>query len=493
MAQFSLDESLLREALSAKMDEAPYLSVSIYPIGGFTVAELSRAIEGAVAVPQSSSSSASFNDYNWNDGGGALHKRLSTTNTCLEAKIMYGDNVLDIWASLAALFDLTGKVKNCAATIRDSMDGEILLVEAAEVIPDWMEPGNTTNRVWVRGGGIDILRKGDLSEPLSLDAAVGELGAGEAAAPRKVLEVLKAKVAEVSRTRNDQRSLLRLPRDVAGLIARDPGIVNKSIECFCAGLGEERSEGKGKWKGKSKKSKSMNRGPPVEVLVRFTRCLFAKLSFQRIPGQEELEVGEKLAAAIEFWAEENGVDIEDCEGRDFGVGQKEKGEVDGLGWMNLGGVEEFDELMKGTVSGGFDEVAEKMKGFVSGVSDYSGVEKEGDDKVEDKLEDEDVDIDPEKFLRILEGAVGGSGDKYFGNDGECEGEDEEDEGVGLEKPERTEIDDEVDAMKGDDASVDIDVDVVSNLIESVLGQEGSTGPAGNVLQQLGIKLDKLDV
>ena len=52
-----------------------------------------------------------------------------------------------------------------------------------------------------------------------------------------MLELLKSKVAEVSKVKNEHRSLLTLPRDIAGMVSRDEGVVNKSIEAFCGGWG----------------------------------------------------------------------------------------------------------------------------------------------------------------------------------------------------------------------------------------------------------------
>jgi len=510
MAQFG-DSSLLHEALNAKHDELPFLTLEIWPLSSnvrnVTVTELMKTLRGTGRKGRG--------DYFWNDGDGPLHERFVISRECLKANVGYGDNVQDIWACLAVLLEITGKVPECAATMRDSVDGEIMLVEAAEVIPDWLEPDNSMNRVWVKGGGIDILRGGDRSAPLSANAAVEELKGDKSAAPRRVTDALKAKAAEALKTKNEHRALLSLPRDIAGLVRKEPTIVNKAIECFYTGGRAVRDKVKAKKAAKVK----ADRGPDVDVIVRFTRCLFAKLSFQRteLEGEDDVDIGAKLASAVELWTEEEGVEVGVFDEGDFKVEEEEKGSLDSLGWLNVGGMKEFDNLMKQATSGGFDEVAEKMKGFVGGISEYDGVEGGGGvgvgvevgvegrgvsetlgGDVDSGSGEGDVDIDPEKFLKILEGAVGGSGDKYFGNDKGIDVEDkddddeeEDDEGGNVGEPERTEIDDEVDAIKGNDATVDVDVSVVSNLIESVLGEGGSTGPAGNVLKQLGVNVPNM--
>ena len=88
----------------------------------------------------------------------------------------------------------------------------------------------------------------------------------------------------------------------------------------------------------------------MEVVVKFTRCLFAKLNFQRIgtnADAEDVDMGEKLVKAIEFWAEENEVEIGSSEGVDFSVGKGDRSTVDNLDWLHLGGVEEVRRARRG--------------------------------------------------------------------------------------------------------------------------------------------------
>ena len=119
---------------------------------------------------------------------------------------------------------------------------------------------------------------------------------------------------------------------------------------------------------------------------------------------------------------------------------------------------------------------------------------------------ENVNIDPEKFLKILEmtmGEVGegreGDGDLagYFSEEEEGEEEDsddEEGEGEGEEtiRDVMNVMDEQVKGTrkKEEKEEVDIDVEVVSNLIESVMGEEGETGPASNILKSLGVDVSE---
>ena len=58
----------------------------------------------------------------------------------LHGRLHYGDNIEDEWFSIALIFRLTASL-DVVASLRD-VDGEILLIEAADKLPQWaQEPG----------------------------------------------------------------------------------------------------------------------------------------------------------------------------------------------------------------------------------------------------------------------------------------------------------------------------------------------------------------
>ncbi|GMH94773.1 hypothetical protein TL16_g12997 [Triparma laevis f. inornata] len=124
-----------------------------------------------------------------------------------------------------------------------------------------------------------------------------------------------------------------------------------------------------------------------------------------------------------------------------------------------------------------------MSRFVNSESDFEGVEVGGK---------EGVNIDADKFMRILENAMGevdedGGGDLegYFSDEDEGDSDDEEEESI---KTVMKQMDDQV--PRGEGENVDVDVDVVRNLIESVLGEEGEGGPASNLMKSLGVDFEE---
>ncbi len=91
--------------------------------------------------------------------------------------LRYGDNAEDEWVALSLLFDLTRSYPNIIARAWDC-DGEVnlaalcsttrltfsspgqtqvLLIEAAELLPPWLEPETSENRVFIADGRLHIV------------------------------------------------------------------------------------------------------------------------------------------------------------------------------------------------------------------------------------------------------------------------------------------------------------------------------------------------
>jgi len=66
--------------------------------------------------------------------------------TSLSGRTNYGDSIEDEWVIVYLLRELTKKHKDVWAQVVDS-DGQFLLVEAAGVLPAWLEPEIADNRV----------------------------------------------------------------------------------------------------------------------------------------------------------------------------------------------------------------------------------------------------------------------------------------------------------------------------------------------------------
>lgn len=64
------------------------------------------------------------------------------SNTC------FGDNIEDEWFIVHLLLEISKQFKDVIIQVMDN-DGDFLLIEAADFLESWVNPGNTTNRVSV--------------------------------------------------------------------------------------------------------------------------------------------------------------------------------------------------------------------------------------------------------------------------------------------------------------------------------------------------------
>eukprot|EP01035_Chromulina_nebulosa_P003867 gene3867-5289_t len=62
----------------------------------------------------------------------------------------------DEWTLVYILLNLSKKIKTTSISITDQ-DGQFLLIEAADHLPDWLGPESAGNRVWLRCGEVTIV------------------------------------------------------------------------------------------------------------------------------------------------------------------------------------------------------------------------------------------------------------------------------------------------------------------------------------------------
>ena len=78
-------------------------------------------------------------------------------NACLLRRLCMG-LTQDEWMCIALLFDITTKFPNTIVKLHDT-DGEVLLIEAANELPKWLEPETSDNRVYVAGGKLQVFSR----------------------------------------------------------------------------------------------------------------------------------------------------------------------------------------------------------------------------------------------------------------------------------------------------------------------------------------------
>jgi len=100
----------------------------------------------------------------------------------LWGRIEVGDAVHDEWLVVGLLLRLSAEHPDAAITVRNSAEGELLLVEASYCLPHWVSPDNSANRVFLRRGAMHLLsqpkpKSGAEEGGLSVDTALRVLRA----------------------------------------------------------------------------------------------------------------------------------------------------------------------------------------------------------------------------------------------------------------------------------------------------------------------------
>lgn len=93
--------------------------------------------------------------YIWNCD--RFNLKVSRDQTHLVGQVTFGQNVEDEWFVVGILARISEHIKEVAIRVADN-DGEILLIEAADVLPTWaQEPDEVENRVYLYQGHVHII------------------------------------------------------------------------------------------------------------------------------------------------------------------------------------------------------------------------------------------------------------------------------------------------------------------------------------------------
>nr|XP_005565591.2 protein ecdysoneless homolog isoform X4 [Macaca fascicularis] len=155
----------------------------------------------------------------------------------------FGDNIEDEWFIVYVIKQITKEFPELVARIEDN-DGEFLLIEAADFLPKWLDPDNSTNRVFFHHGELCIIpapRKPGAESwlpttPPTIPQALNII----AAHPEKILasESIRAAVSRRIRGYPEkiQVSLHRahcfLPAGIVAVLKQRPRLVSAAVQAF---------------------------------------------------------------------------------------------------------------------------------------------------------------------------------------------------------------------------------------------------------------------
>lgn len=237
----------------------------------------------------------------------------------LKGTTNYGDSVADEWLIVYFLRELSREFKDAWIRIYDS-DGEFLLIEAANALPNWLNPEVAENRIWINNHRL-------LVTPLSKDQTPAPLDMAEAlsiiretpARPQHYPKIEKEAFHRLNGypdaiSTNQHHATLPLPRKVAHILHLNPAYISPAVEAFYL-----RDPVVLRLLQPEKSKKKLNFPPEdfVEVSTRFTKVLYAQLlgqnwepptaydaalkEFQKQgKAPEKAEIAVKLVAGLEM-------------------------------------------------------------------------------------------------------------------------------------------------------------------------------------------------
>ncbi|KZF18869.1 SGT1-domain-containing protein [Xylona heveae TC161] len=183
--------------------------------------------------------------YIWQRDGFTLKYYHELGRSFLKGRTNFGDSVEDEWLIVYILRELSKEFPSLLVRMTDS-DGEFLLIEAANALPDWLNPENADNRVWLRNGKIYII-------PLESPSQKAEEGPSFPAqlSFEKALDIVQKRKQELYysasleeeafyRLRNypDQISnnfhsaRILVPRNLAYILHERPALISPAVEAF---------------------------------------------------------------------------------------------------------------------------------------------------------------------------------------------------------------------------------------------------------------------
>ncbi|XP_006170130.1 protein ecdysoneless homolog isoform X2 [Tupaia chinensis] len=230
----------------------------------------------------------------------------------------FGDNIEDEWFIVYIIKQITKEFPELVARIEDN-DGEFLLIEAADFLPKWLDPDNSTNRVFFYHGELCIIpvpRKSGAgswspSTPPTILQALNIISTH----PEKIVASESIQAAVNRRIREYpekiQASLHRahcfLPAGIVAVLKQHPRLVAAAVQAFYLRDPVDLRA--------CRIFKTFLPETRIMTSVTFTKCLYAQLVQQRFvpdrrsgymlpspchPQYRAHELGMKLAHGFEI-------------------------------------------------------------------------------------------------------------------------------------------------------------------------------------------------
>lgn len=509
-----------------------------------------------------------------------VHVESAAESAWIEGATAVGDAIQDEWVVVHLVFALTKQFPDVVAQLYDT-DGDLLLIEAADVLPDWATPQTTEDRVFVKDGQVHLVPWADnesaqaaaskKSKPGRARANIGRLQGNlrrvgeETKAGNAIQRVIQLKLDEVPQYVSENRHRIRcvLPERAARVVLAKPEILGAAVEAFY-------------YRDPNQTASVCNKMdlflPPdtqvVERMVTFSRCMFAQLKQQQFHAPKPFlrhdayqalsapassdsafaaEMGMKLSCGLELLFASDESDQFGHSWRDIvtqavadaqdTIEPEPLGPDDDDSWLYIHPESLEETLLNASRNraatfedespGGAEELeqmASMFNNFMSGISGLDGVEDQApiqfdmsalmqllnndagadfasgafDDEEDDEFygeydddddDDSEVDSDDEDaaMSRAMQEMENELADTHMAKSFVRFEELDEDNSAATSQPPPAPASVPAPARAADNAPLDLDFNLLSNLLESFASQEGQAGPVTNMLHEMGFK------
>ncbi|KAF5943101.1 hypothetical protein HYC85_020743 [Camellia sinensis] len=277
----------------------------------------------------------------------------------LHGKVRFGDNLEDEWFVVFLLFQVSLHFPHLSIRVWDT-DGDFLLIEAAFHLPRWLNPDNSTNRVFIRRAQLHIIDTTHFPSTPTLSQSLTYLinSADQSRASDSVQSAINNRIRDYpQRARQNVHMVrVRVPVSVAQVLKHEPCLISLAVEAFY-----DRDIDSMKYAAKMDKFLSNGSGEEiVQVSVRMSRAMYAQLVQQTFQAPKcypmpprsdtsvyvEAELGMKIACGFEMMyrlrQQREGLEGKGTAWEAFNESLESSGYFDGL----LPGSKEYRRLME---------------------------------------------------------------------------------------------------------------------------------------------------
>ncbi|XP_029646832.1 protein ecdysoneless homolog isoform X1 [Octopus sinensis] len=230
----------------------------------------------------------------------------------------FGDNIQDEWFVVYLLCQLTQHFSGLVAKVSDN-DEEFLLIEAADVLPEWLNPTTSENRILIKDGELHIIPMPTSSKDLdwlplftpTLQEAIQAIHqhSSETLASAEIRKVIKQRLECYPEkiTQDFHSAYCYIPAGLAVALTQRPSLIAAGVNAFYYRDPDDLKA--------CRSFRYFRPGTRVMTLVKFTRCLYAQLVQQNFqphresgwilpsssnPKHKAHELGMKLAHGFEI-------------------------------------------------------------------------------------------------------------------------------------------------------------------------------------------------